>query len=89
MPSKNINILNTLSVGITKFPGDISLNYDNPPKLVMKLPQEAAGFSNPINMQDTRACFEAWCLIIKAWTKITKSDLKIELDLKENNDINN
>ena len=79
MPSKNINILNTLSVGITKFPGDISLNYDNPPKLVMKLTQEAAGFSNPINMQDNRACFEAWCLIIKAQT--SNPGLKIELDL--------
>lgn len=79
MPSKNINILNTLSVGITKFPGDISLNYDNPPKLVMKLPQEAAGFSNPINMQDNRACFEAWCLIIKA--KTSNPGLKIELDV--------
>lgn len=89
MPSNNINILNTLKVGLKKFPEDISLFYDKPPKLVMKLPQEAAGFSNPINMQDTRACFEAWCLIIKARTKITKSDLKIELDLKENNDINN
>lgn len=79
MPSKNINILNTLSVGITKFPGDISLNYDNPPKLVMKLTQKAAGFSNPINMQDNRACFEAWCLIIKA--KTSNPGLKIELDL--------
>lgn len=80
MPSKNITILNTLNVGITKFPGDISLNYDNPPKLVMTLTQEAGGFSeNPINMQDNSACFEAWCLIIKAQT--SNPGLKIELDV--------
>lgn len=80
MPSKNITILNTLNVGITKFPGDISLNYDNPPKLVMTLTQEAGGFSEkPINMQDNSACFEAWCLIIKAQT--SNSGLKIELDV--------
>lgn len=80
MPSKNITILNTLNVGITKFPGDISLNYDNPPKLVMKLTQEAGGFSEkPINMQDNSACFEAWCLIIKAQT--SNPGLKIELDV--------
>ena len=80
MPSKNITILNTLNVGITKFPGDISLNYDNPPKLVMTLTQEACGFSEkPINMQDNSACFEAWCLIIKAQT--SNPGLKIELDV--------
>lgn len=80
MPSKNINILNTLNVGITKFPGDISLNYDNPPKLVMTLTQEAGGFSEkPINMQDNSACFEAWCLIIKAQT--SNPGLKIKLDV--------
>ena len=80
MPSKNITILNTLNVGITKFPGDISLNYDNPPKLVMTLTQEAGGFSKkPINMQDNSACFEAWCLIIKAQT--SNPGLKIELDV--------
>lgn len=80
MPSKNITILNTLNVGITKFPGDISLNYDNPPKLVMTLTQEAGGFSEkPINMQDNSACFEAWCLIIKAQT--SNPGLKIELDV--------
>lgn len=80
MPSKNITILNILNVGITKFPGDISLNYDNPPKLVMTLTQEAGGFSEkPINMQDNSACFEAWCLIIKAQT--SNPGLKIELDV--------
>lgn len=80
MPSKNITILNTLNVGITKFPGDISLNYDNPPKLVMTLTQESGGFSEkPINMQDNSACFEAWCLIIKAQT--SNPGLKIELDV--------
>lgn len=80
MPSKNITILNTLNIGITKFPGDISLNYDNPPKLVMTLTQEAGGFSEkPINMQDNSACFEAWCLIIKAQT--SNPGLKIELDV--------
>lgn len=80
MPSKNITILNTLNVGITKFPGDISLSYDNPPKLVMTLTQEAGGFSEkPINMQDNSACFEAWCLIIKAQT--SNPGLKIELDV--------
>lgn len=80
MPSKNITILNTLNVGITKFPGDISLNYDNPPKLVMTLTQEAGGFSEkPINMQDNSACFEAWCLIIKSQT--SNPGLKIELDV--------
>lgn len=80
MPSKNITILNTLNVGITKFPEDISLNYDNPPKLVMTLTQEAGGFSEkPINMQDNSACFEAWCLIIKAQT--SNPGLKIELDV--------
>ena len=80
MPSKNITILNPLNVGITKFPGDISLNYDNPPKLVMTLTQEAGGFSEkPINMQDNSACFEAWCLIIKAQT--SNPGLKIELDV--------
>lgn len=80
MPSKNITILNTLNIGITKFPGDISLNYDNPPKLVMTLTQEAGGFSEkPINMQDNSAWFEAWCLIIKAQT--SNPGLKIELDV--------
>lgn len=82
MASDNINILNSLKVGIRSFPKDIFLNYDVPHKnLVMTLTKEAAGFSNPINMQDNRACFEAWCLIIKA--KASDSDLKIELDVKD------
>lgn len=82
MASNNINILNSLKVGIRSFPKDIFLNYDVPHKnLVMTLTKEAAGFSNPINMQDNRACFEAWCLIIKA--KASDSDLKIELDVKD------
>lgn len=73
-----------LGMQINAFPKSISLdynNYNNSPKLVMKLTKEAAGFSNPINMQDNRACFEAWCLIIKAKTKEQK--LEIELDVKD------
>ena len=63
------------------FPGDISLKYDKTQrKLVMTLKKEAAGFLNPINMQDNRACFEAWCLIIKAQTTIPY--LKIELGVE-------
>lgn len=82
MASNNINILNSLKVGIRSFPKDIFLNYDVPHKnLVMTLTKEAAGFSNPINMQDNRACFEAWCLIIKV--KASDSDLKIELDVRD------
>lgn len=82
MASNNINILNSLKVGIRSFPKDIFLNYDVPHKnLVMTLTKEAAGFSNPINMQDNRACFEAWCLIIKA--KASDSDLKNELDVRD------
>lgn len=82
MASNNINILNSLKVGIRSFPKDIFLKYDVPHKnLLMTLTKEAAGFSNPINMQDNRACFEAWCLIIKA--KASDSDLKIKLDVKD------
>lgn len=83
MASKNtnINILNRLKVGIRRFPNDIVLNDAEPHKLVMTLTKEAAGSSNPINMQDNRACFEAWCLIIKA--KASDSSLKIELDVKD------
>lgn len=84
MVSDNIEILKKLNVGITKFPRDISLEYNdssNPDKLVMKLTKEAAGFSNPINMQDNSACFEAWCLIIKAKTSV--NNLIIELDVKD------
>lgn len=80
MASKNINILNKLDVGIRSFPSDIVLNYAAPHKLVMTLTKEAAGFSNHINMQDNRACFEAWCLIIKA--KTSNPGLEIELDVK-------
>lgn len=84
MASKNINILNSLNVGIRRFPNDIFLNYDVPhKKLVMTLTKKAAGFSNPINMQDNRACFEAWCLIIKAKTKEQKLEIEIELDVKD------
>ena len=86
MASENINILNSLNLGIRRFPNDIVLKYYAPTKLVptklvMTLTKEAAGFSNPINMQDNRACFEAWCLIIKA--KASDSSLKIELDVKD------
>lgn len=31
-------------------------------------------------MQDDRACFEAWCLLIKA--KTNKPELEIELDVE-------
>lgn len=81
------SILTSIGVTLRDFPESIELAY-TAPKLTMTLTQYAAGFSNPINMQDTRACFEAWCLIIKAQTKITKPDLdlEIELDVK---DINN
>ena len=72
-------ILTSIGVTLGDFPNSIGLAY-TPPKLVMTLTQDAAGFSNPINMQDTRACFEAWCLIIKA--KTSNPDLKIELDVK-------
>ena len=81
MASKNINILNKLDVGIRSFPKDIVLDDSEPNKLLMTLTKEAAGFSNPINMQDNRACFEAWCLIIKA--KASNSSLEIELDVKD------
>lgn len=79
MASKNINILNKLDVGIRSFPKDIVLDDSVPNKLLMKLTKAAAGFSNPINMQDNRACFEAWCLVIKA--KTSNPGLKIELDV--------
>lgn len=81
MASKNIDILNSLNVGIRSFPKDIFLKYDAPHELVMTLTKAAAGFSNPINMQDNRACFEAWCLIIKA--KASDPGLKIWLDVKD------
>lgn len=77
-------ILTSIGVKLRDFPDTIDLDYldySKPPKLVMTLTQEAAGLSNPINMQDTRACFEAWCLIIKA--KTNKSKLEIELDVKD------
>lgn len=73
-------ILTSIGVTLGDFPDSIGLDYSKPPKLVMTLTQKAAGFSNPINMQDTKACFEAWCLIIKA--KTSNPGLKIELDVK-------
>lgn len=79
MTPKQRAILTSIGVKLGDFPNSIDLDYSKPPKLVMTLTQEAAGFSNPINMQDTRACFEAWCLIIKA--KTSNSGLKIELDV--------
>ena len=79
MTPKQRAILTSIGVQLGDFPNSIDLDYSKPPKLVMTLTQEAAGFSNPINMQDTRACFEAWCLIIKA--KTSNSGLKIELDV--------
>ncbi|WP_277256891.1 hypothetical protein [Phascolarctobacterium succinatutens] len=74
-------ILTSIGVTLGDFPDSIGLDYSKPPKLVMTLTQKAAGFSNPINMQDTRACFEAWCLIIKAKTKTSNPGLKIELNV--------
>ena len=71
-------ILTSIGVTLRDFPESIELAY-TAPKLTMTLTQYAAGFSNPINMQDTRACFEAWCLIIKA--KTSNSGLEIELDV--------
>ena len=71
-------ILTSTGVTLGDFPDSIGLAYTSP-KLVMTLTQKAAGFSNPINMQDTRACFEAWCLIIKA--KTSNPGLEIELDV--------
>ena len=75
-------ILTSIGVTLGDFPDSIGLDYSKPPKLVMTLTQAAAGFSNPINMQDTRACFEAWCLIIKAKTKTSNPGLDLELDVK-------
>ena len=72
-------ILTSIGVTLRDFPESIELAY-TAPKLTMTLTQYAAGFSNPINMQDTRACFEAWCLIIKA--KTSNPGLEIELDVK-------
>lgn len=80
MTPKQRAILTLIGVKLGDFPNSIDLDYSKPPKLVMTLTQEAAGFSNPINMQDTRACFEAWCLIIKA--KTSNPGLEIELDVK-------
>lgn len=79
MKPEQRRILTSIGVILGDFPESIGLAY-TPPKLVMKLTQVAAGFSNPINMQDTRACFEAWCLIIKA--KTSNPGLEIELDVK-------
>ncbi len=73
-------ILTSIGVTLRDFPESIELAY-TAPKLTMTLTQAAAGFSNPINMQDTRACFEAWCLIIKAKTKTSNPGLKIELNV--------
>lgn len=75
-------ILSYIGVQIAKFPDDIVLDYIEPNKLLMKLTKEAAGFSKqPLAMQDDRACFEAWCLLIKAKTK--KPELEIELDVED------
>ena len=81
MTPKQRAILNSIGVKLGDFPNSIDLDYSKSPKLVMTLTQAAAGFSNPINMQDTRACFEAWCLIIKAKTKTSNPGLKIELNV--------
>ena len=81
MTPKQRAILTSIGVKLGDFPNSIDLDYSKPPKLVMTLTQAAAGFSNPINMQDTRACFEAWCLIIKAKTKTSNPGLKIELNV--------
>lgn len=74
-------ILGNIGAKITQFPDDIALDYIEPNKLLMKLTKEAVGFSEqPLVMQDDRACFEAWCLLIKA--KTNKSELEIELDVE-------
>lgn len=74
-------ILGYIGVKIANFPEDIVLDYIEPNKLLMKLKKEAAGFSKqPLAMQDDRACFEAWCLLIKA--KTNKPELEIELDVE-------
>lgn len=65
MTSEQRRILTSIGVTLGDFPESIGLAY-TAPKLVMTLTQAAAGFSNPINMQEESACFEAWCLIIKA-----------------------
>ncbi|WP_440444854.1 hypothetical protein [Phascolarctobacterium sp.] len=79
MTPEQRDIFTQIGVTLGDFPDSIDLDDSKPHKLVMILTQEAAGFSNPINMQDTRACFEAWCLIIKA--KTSNPGLKIELDV--------
>ena len=79
MKTEQRAILTSIGVTLGKFPDSIELAYTSP-TLVMRLTKEAAGFSNPINMQDTRACFEAWCLIIKA--KTSNPGLKIKLDVE-------
>lgn len=79
MTLKQRGIFKSIGVTLGDFPDDIDLDDSKLPKLKMTLTQDAAGFSNPINMQDTRACFEAWCLIIKA--KTSNPGLKIELDV--------
>lgn len=79
MTPKQRGIFKSIGVTLGDFPDDIDLDDSKLPKLKMTLTQDAAGFSNPINMQDTRACFEAWCLIIKA--KTSNPGLKIELDV--------
>ncbi len=79
MTPKQRGIFKSIGVTLGDFPDDIDLDDSKSPKLKMTLTQDAAGFSNPINMQDTRACFEAWCLIIKA--KTSNPGLQIELDV--------
>lgn len=74
-------ILGNIGAKIAQFPDNIALDYIEPNKLQMKLTKEAAGFSwQPLAMQDDRACFEAWCLLIKA--KTNKPELEIELDVE-------
>lgn len=74
-------ILGNIGAKIAHFPDDIALDYIEPNKLQMKFTKEAAGFSEqPLAMQDDKACFEAWCLLIKAKTK--KPELEIEIDVE-------
>ena len=74
-------ILGNIGAKIAYFPDNIALDYIEPNKLLMKLTKEAAGFSwQPLAMQDDSACFEAWCLLIKA--KTNKLELEIELDVE-------
>ena len=87
MDKTNVDVLKKdLGININAFPKEISLDYNGKRnKLKMTLTQAAAGFlkkgKHYINMQEDSACFEAWCLIIKAQTKTSNHGFEIELDV--------